>query len=218
MLLAAAVGITFAAAREIRTPHQVPAPWTLGVLVAVIMVKTVLSHRVSQVGITIGSTAVRADAWHHRSDALTSAAAFIGISIALWGSRYRGGTGWESADDWAALVASVVIAVNAVLLMRPALHDLMDRMPGDGIVRSIGGAAEAMRGVLRIEKLAVRKAGLGYRVNLHVQAEPTMPLDQGARSERPGQRSYSAGGASGSVCAGPHGTLSGLIGHAFVLT
>ena len=72
----------------------------------------------------------------------------------------------------------MVIAVNAVLLMRPALHDLMDRMPGDGIVRSIGGAAEAVPGVLRIEKLAVRKAGLGYRVNLHVQAEPTMPLDQ----------------------------------------
>lgn len=72
MLLAAAVGITLAAAREIRTPHQVPAPWTLGVLVAVIIVKTVLSRRVSQVGKTIGSTAVRADAWHHLSDALTS--------------------------------------------------------------------------------------------------------------------------------------------------
>lgn len=178
MLLAAAVGIALAAAREIRTPHQVPAPWTLGVLVAVIILKGLLSRRVSQVGVAIGSTAVRADAWHHLSDALTSAAAFIGISIAVWGSRYRGGTGWESADDWAALVASVVIAFNAVLLMRPALHDLMDRMPGHGIVRSIRLAAEAVPGVLAIEKLAVRKAGLGYRVNLHVQAEPTMPLDQ----------------------------------------
>jgi cation diffusion facilitator family transporter len=133
---------------------------------------------VSQVGVAIGSTAVRADAWHHLSDALTSAAAFIGISIALWGSRYRGGTGWESADDWAALVASVVIAFNALLLMRPALHDLMDRMPGDAIVGSIRKAAEEVPGVLAIEKLAVRKAGLGYRVNLHAQAEPTMPLDQ----------------------------------------
>lgn len=178
MLLAAAAGIAFAAVREIQTPHQVPAPWTLGVLVAVIIVKGLLSRRVSSVGTAIGSTAVKADAWHHLSDALTSGAAFIGISIAVWGSRYRGGTGWESADDWAALVASLVIAFNAVLLIRPALHDLMDRIPGDAVVGSIRRAAEGVPGVLAIEKLAVRKAGLGYRVNLHVQAEPTMPLDQ----------------------------------------
>jgi len=178
MLLAAAAGIAFEAAREIRTPHQVPAPWTLGVLVAVIVVKGALSRRVGRVGSAIGSTAVRADAWHHLSDALTSAAAFIGISIALWGSRYRGGTGWESADDWAALVASVVIALNAVLLMRPALHDLMDRVPGHGIVESVRKAAEEVPGVLAIEKLAVSKAGLGYRVNVHVQSDPAMPLDE----------------------------------------
>jgi cation diffusion facilitator family transporter len=178
MLLAAAGGIAVAAVREIQTPHQVPAPWTLGVLVAVIIVKGLLSRRVSTVGVAIGSTAVKADAWHHLSDALTSAAAFIGISIAVWGSRYRGGTGWESADDWAALVASLVIAFNALLLMRPALHDLMDRIPGDAVVGPIRRAAAGVPGVLAIEKLAVRKAGLGYRVNLHVQTDPTMPLDQ----------------------------------------
>jgi cation diffusion facilitator family transporter len=178
MLLGAAAGIAFQAAREIRTPHQVPEPWTLGVLVGVVLVKGLLSRRVKKVGAAIGSTAVKADAWHHLSDALTSAAAFIGISIAVWGSRYRGGTGWAQADDWAALVASVVIAFNGILLMRPALHDLMDRMPGDEVVGAIRRAAEGVPGVLAIEKLAVRKAGLGYRVNLHVQAEPTMLLDQ----------------------------------------
>jgi cation diffusion facilitator family transporter len=178
MLLGAAAGIAFEAAREIRTPHQVPAPWTLGVLAAVMLIKWLLSRRVGKIGTAIGSTAVKADAWHHLSDALTSGAAFIGISIAVWGSHYRGGSGWESADDWAALAASVVIAFNAVLLMRPALHDLMDRIPGHEIVRSIRRAAENVPGVLAIEKLAVRKAGLGYRVNLHVQTEPTMPLDE----------------------------------------
>ena len=176
MLLGAAGGIAYEAVREIRTPHQVPAPWTLGVLGAVMLVKGLLSRRVGKVGTAIGSTAVKADAWHHLSDALTSGAAFIGISIAVWGSRYRGGTGWEQADDWAALAASAVIAFNAVLLIRPAIHDLMDRIPGHEIVRSIRQAAESVPGVLAIEKLAVRKAGLGYRVNLHVQAEPTMPL------------------------------------------
>ena len=178
MLLGAALGIAVQAVREIRTPHQVPAPWTLGVLVGVVLVKGLLSRRVGAIGAAIGSTAVRADAWHHLSDAVTSAAAFIGISVALWGSRHRGGTGWESADDWAALVASAVIAFNGVSLLRPALHDLMDRIPGSDIVMSIRHAAEGVPGVLAIEKLAVRKVGLGYRVTVHVQAEPKTPLDE----------------------------------------
>src|SRR5258708_39415855 len=101
-----------------------PAPFTLGVIVVVILIKEVLFRKVMQVGDEIGSTAVKADAWHHRSDAITSAAAFIGIGIALWG-----GPGWESADDWASLVASVVIALNGIRLLRPAIQDLMDRMP-----------------------------------------------------------------------------------------
>ncbi len=181
MLLGAAVGIAIQAAREIRTPQQVPAPWTLAVLVAVVIVKWVLSQRVNAIGAEIGSTAVKADAWHHLSDAVTSAAAFIGISVALWGSRYRSGTGWESADDWVALVASAVIAFNGVLLLRPALNDLMDRMPGPEVVEPIRRAASAVSGVLAVEKLAVRKAGLGYRVDVHIHADPKTPLDEAHR-------------------------------------
>ncbi|MGI9075793.1 MAG: cation diffusion facilitator family transporter [Gemmatimonadaceae bacterium] len=181
MLLGAAIGIGVQAAREIRTPHQVPAPWTLGVLVAVVIVKWALSRRVDTIGAEIGSIAVRTDAWHHRSDAVTSTAAFIGISVALWGSRYRGGTGWESADDWAALLASGLIAFNGVLLLRPALHDLMDRMPGPEVVEPIRRAASAVSGVLAVEKLAVRKAGLGYRVDVHIHADPGTPLDEAHR-------------------------------------
>jgi cation diffusion facilitator family transporter len=176
MLFGAALGIAVQAVREIRTPHRVPAPWTLGVLVAVMIVKWVLARRVSAVAADIGSTAVKADAWHHLSDALTSAAAFIGIGIAVWGSHYRGGTGWEQADDWAALAASLVIATNGVLLFQPALHDLMDRMPDADVVAPIRQAAERVGGVIAVEKLGVRKAGLGYRVTVHVQADPAMTL------------------------------------------
>src|SRR4051812_3879509 len=131
MLLGASVAISVEAIREIRTPHKSPAPWTLLVLAGVMIAKWILSRRVQAVGADIGSTAVKADAWHHLSDAITSAAAFIGISVAVIGKRVRGGSGWESADDWAALVASVVIAFNGILLLRPAIHDIMDRMPGD---------------------------------------------------------------------------------------
>jgi cation diffusion facilitator family transporter len=171
MLLGAAVGIGIEAIGEIRTPHLTPAPWTLGVLVAVVLVKWTLSRRVQTVGAEIGSTAVKADAWHHMSDAVTSAAAFVGISVALWG-----GPGWESADDWAALLASGIIAVNGANMLRPALHDLMDRMPGPEVIEPVRRAAEQVPGVLATEKLAVRRSGMGYRVTLHVQTDPEMPL------------------------------------------
>jgi cation diffusion facilitator family transporter len=177
MLLGAAAGIAIQAVKEIRTPHRVPEPWTLAVLVGVMIVKWTLARRVHAVGDETGSTAVKADAVHHLSDAITSGAAFVGIALALVGSRVWGGSGWESADDWAALVASGVIAFNGISMARAAIHDLMDRMPGEDVVAPIRAAALAVPGVMAIEKLHVRKAGMAYRVTLHVQADPTMTLE-----------------------------------------
>jgi cation diffusion facilitator family transporter len=171
MLIGAAAGIAVEAIREIRLPHHAPAPFTLAVLVGVILVKEVLFRRVSAVGEEVSSVAVKADAWHHRSDAITSLAAFIGISIAL-----IGGPGWEAADDWAALIASGVIVVNAIILVRPAIDDLMDRQPPDQLLERISSAANGTSDVRFIEKLKVRKVGFGYYVDLHVQAEPSMTL------------------------------------------
>jgi cation diffusion facilitator family transporter len=171
MLCAAAVGIAIEAVREIRTPHKSPASWTLLVLVAVLFVKFVLFRRTLTTGEEAGSTAGKADAWHHLSDAITSAAAFVGISIAL-----LGGKGWESADDWAALFASGVILYNGLLLLRPPLQDLMDRMPGTEIIEPVRRAAEGVPSVLAVEKLSARKAGLVYYVDIHVQANPSMTL------------------------------------------
>lgn len=171
MLLGAGAAIAIEALREIRIPHHAPAWWTLVVLVVVMAVKGVLSRRVATIGAEIGSTAVRTDAWHHLSDALTSAAAFVGILIAV-----VGGPGWESADDWAALAASGVIGANALLLLRPTVADLMDRAPDPGVLESIRTIASRVPGVLAIEKLAVRRMGLGYRAVVHVQAEPNLSL------------------------------------------
>jgi cation diffusion facilitator family transporter len=176
MLLGAAAGIAVEAVREIRTPHRAPAPWTLAVLVGVMLVKWLLSRRVHAAGAASGSTAVQADAAHHLSDAITSAAAFVGITVALLGSRYAGGTGWETADDWAALLASGVIAFNGVSMVRSALHDLMDRMPGPDVVEPVRRAAAGVPGVLATEKLAIRKSGTSYRVTLHVQTDPALAV------------------------------------------
>ncbi|MEJ7812940.1 MAG: cation diffusion facilitator family transporter, partial [Gemmatimonadaceae bacterium] len=171
MLFGAAVGILIAATREIVTPHHAPAPFTLVVLVVVIIVKESLFRSVLRVGSELESTAVTADAWHHRSDVLTSAAAFVGIGIAL-----LGGPGWESADDWAAVLAAGIIAFNGVRIIRPAIADLMDRAPDATLIGRVGAAAAAVPDVRAIEKLMVRKAGLGYYVDLHVQADPEMSL------------------------------------------
>lgn len=171
MLVAAAIGIAIEAVREIRTPHHIPHAWTLAVLVGVIVIKQILASKVFSIGSEIGSTAVIADAKHHRSDVITSSAAFIGISIAV-----IGGPGWEQADDWAALVASIVIAYNGVKMMRPAIDDLMDRVPEADVVQRIASAATSVSDVRAIEKLKVRKVGLQYAVDLHVQADSHMSL------------------------------------------
>ncbi len=171
MLLGAALGIAVAAVGEIITPHHAPEPFTLAVLVGVIVVKETLFRTVLTVGIDTGSKAVKADAWHHRSDAITSAAAFVGIAIALWG-----GVGWESADDWAALLAATVIAFNGWRMLMPALNDLMDRMPDQLVISQIKAAALSVRGVDAIEKLRVRTFGTGYFVDVHVQADPELSL------------------------------------------
>jgi cation diffusion facilitator family transporter len=171
MLLGAGTAIAIESVREIRTPHHAPAWWTLAVLIVVMIVKAVLSRRVAAIGDEIGSTAVRTDAWHHLSDALTSAAAFVGILIAV-----IGGPGWESADDWAALAAAAVIGANALLLLRPAVADLMDRSPEPAVLETMRRIATGVPGVLAIEKLAVRRVGLSYRVVVHVQADPELSL------------------------------------------
>jgi cation diffusion facilitator family transporter len=171
MLLGAAAAIVIEATREIRTPHHTPAPFTLFVLVGVIAVKEILFRRVLAVGEATSSTAVQADAWHHRSDAITSAAAFVGISVAL-----LGGEGWEQADDWAALVAAVVIVVNGLRLLRTAIADLMDRSPGTALLERIAAATAATPDVRNFHKLKVRKVGLVYYVDLHVQADAGMTL------------------------------------------
>src|SRR6202023_4177933 len=151
-VLAAAAGLAVQSVREILTPPYGPAPFTLGILIVVIVVKEILFRYVNRIGRHVESTAVQTDAWHHRSDALTSAAAFIGISIAL-----IGGERWQSADDWAALFACAVIAANGIRLLRPAFFEIMDTAPRGEVVDLVAKAAVSVPGVIAIDKNIVRK-------------------------------------------------------------
>jgi cation diffusion facilitator family transporter len=173
MLLAAAVGIAIEAVREILQPIRAPAPFTLVVLIVVVAVKAALFRVVNRSAQASGSSAVTADAWHHRADAMSSAAAFIGISIAV-----LGGPGWETADAWAALFASVLILYNGLGIMRPSVQELMDRSPSEEMLRAVDAAAHAVEGVLATEKLKARKSGTRFLLEVHVQAEPSLSLQE----------------------------------------
>jgi len=173
-LLGAAVTIAIHSFREIRQPHHAPAAFTLLVLVAVVITKELLFRYVFTVGQDIASTAVKTDAWHHRSDALTSAAAFVGISIAL-----LGGHGYESADDWAALLAAAVIAYNGYRLFLPALHEVMDAAPASDLEADIRHIAAGVPRVAAVEKCFVRKMGFEFYVDIHVEVDANLTVRAG---------------------------------------
>ncbi len=175
LLVAAAIVIAVGSIGQILRPRSIgPAPFTLLALLGVIVVKEGLFRFVIHVGDHIGSRAVRTDAWHHRSDAITSAAAAIGITIALIGGR-----GWENADDWAALFAGGIIVLTGFRLLRPAMHELMDRQPAQELIDETMRIAQSRPGVHRVEKLLMRKMGLYYVADMHLEVEPTLTVWDG---------------------------------------
>jgi cation diffusion facilitator family transporter len=173
-VLAAALGLAVQSVREIFLPHHAPAPYTLVVVIAVVFIKELLYRYVNRIGRNVESTAVQTDAWHHRSDAITSVAAFIGILVAL-----VGGDPWRSADDWAALFACGVIAANGYRLLNPALHEIMDTAPRGRIVSVVQAAASSVPGVVEVEKCYLRKMGLSFYADLHVAVSGDISVREG---------------------------------------
>jgi cation diffusion facilitator family transporter len=173
-LLGAAVAIALESIREIRTPHAMPAPFTLIVLVAVIIVKELLFRFVLRTSQDINSRAVETDAWHHRSDALTSLAAFLGISIAL-----IRGPEYAAADDWAALFACGIIGLNGARLFRGAVDDLMDAAAPRDVESRIRAIATEVPGVIGTHHCRVRRSGMSRLVDLDVIVDGNISVRRG---------------------------------------
>ena len=173
-VLAAALGLAIQSVREIFLPHHGPAPFTLVVLIVVVIIKELLFRYVNRIGQHVESTAVQTDAWHHRTDAMTSIAAFVGISVAL-----IGGESWRSADDWAALFACALIAGNGYRLLKPALYEIMDTAPRGDIIKVVENAARSVPGVFDVEKAYLRKMGLSYYADLHVGVNGDISVREG---------------------------------------
>ncbi|MBB6271241.1 cation diffusion facilitator family transporter [Pedobacter cryoconitis] len=173
-LITSATIIAYESIQNIGTPHGLPKPWTLFLLAALIVWKEISFRKVMKKAIETNSSSLKADAWHHRSDAITSVAAFIGISVAL-----ILGKGYESADDIAALFAAAFILYNSYKIFRPALGEIMDEHLYDDLVISIKEVSTTVKGVIDTEKCYVRKAGMQYHVDLHAIVDASISVKEG---------------------------------------
>ena len=173
-LVVSATVIAYESINHIRTPHKVPESYTLIVLGLIVVIKEIFYRFISRKSDETKSTSLKADAWHHRSDAITSLMAFIGISIAVFM-----GKGYETADDWAALLASGFILYNAYLILRPALGEMMDEHVYEDMVEDIRKLSIKEPGVLETEKCFVRKTGMTFHVDLHVVVDGELTVKKG---------------------------------------
>jgi len=173
-LVFSAIAIAYQCIVNINTPHESPKLFTLFVLAPIIIWKEITFQIVLKRAKQLGSSSLKADAWHHRSDAITSVAAFIGISIAL-----IMGKGYEAADDWAALFSSVFILYNAYRIFRPALSEIMDEHLYDELADKIRDRAIKVKGVRATEKCFIRKIGMMYHVDLHALVDADLSVREG---------------------------------------
>jgi cation diffusion facilitator family transporter len=173
-LVASAMVIAHDAIHYIQTPHELPKPYTLVVLGTIIAWKEFSYRRVIRKSKQTHSSSLKADAWHHRSDAITSVAAFIGISVAMFL-----GKGYEAADDWAALLASLFILYNAYLIFRPALGEIMDENVYESMEQRIRAVAATVNGIVDTEKCYIRKSGMIYHVDLHATVDANITVKEG---------------------------------------
>lgn len=173
-LVTSATIIAYESIQNIQTPHKSPKPWTLIVLGGIILWKEISFRIVLKKSTETNSSSLKADAWHHRSDAITSIMAFIGISIALFF-----GKGYETADDWAALFASAFIIYNSYLIFRPALGEIMDEHLYDDLLEEIREESVKVEGVVGTEKCFIRKAGMKYHVDLHAIVDGEISVTEG---------------------------------------
>ena len=174
MILGAGTALAVESIRAISTRREPPSPYTLLVLVVVVVVKELHSRRVRKLARETSSMAMEADAMHHLTDAITSAAALVGITVALVGGR-----AYAAADTWAALFACGIIAYNGLLIFWPSVSDLMDTAPPRNIQEQVRNASLKVDGVAEIEQCRVRKMGLEYYVDLHVKVDGAMTVTEG---------------------------------------
>ncbi len=173
-LVISATIIAYESVYNIQNHQKMPEAWTLYILGGIILWKEISFRIIIRKNDLINSSMIKADAWHHRSDAITSLSAFIGISIAI-----AFGEGYETADDWAALFSSGIILYNGYLIFRPALGEIMDENLHNDLVHKISEVSRNVNGIIGTEKCFIRKSGHQFYVDLHAIVDGTISVEQG---------------------------------------
>jgi len=176
VILGVGIGIAWQSVAEIIAPTTRPAAWTLAVLLGVIAAKESLYRYTHHVARKTGSPALFADARHHRTDMVTSLAAFVGIGLTL-----LGGPQWHSADEWAALLACVFILYNGVVLLKESIDGVMDKAPDQDLSGQVCTVAARVTGVHEVETCRMRRSGSGWLVDLHIEVDPYQSVASGHR-------------------------------------
>lgn len=174
-LFVSAIFIGYRSIQNILYPDGiVPEMYTIWVLAGIIIWKELSFRWLVHKNKSVKSSVIKADAWHHRSDAITSVAALVGIAIAL-----VGGPQYAAADDWAALVASLIIIYNAYLIFKPALSEAMDEHLYQDIESEVRRIAMTVPGVSGTEKCIIRKSGTYYHIDLHALVDGGITVTEG---------------------------------------
>lgn len=158
---------------DIATGEMLPEPRYIALIAAVVSIiaKEILYQWTVKVGKKTNSTVVIANAWHHRSDALSSIGSLIGI-----GGAIILGDEWTMLDPIASCVISVAIAITAVRIAIPSLAELLETSLPENIENQIIKTASEVAGVRDIHELKTRRNGISVIIDAHIVVDPSMTI------------------------------------------
>lgn len=173
-LLISATLIAYNGIQNLFIDQQQPATFTIYILLGIIVWKELSFRYVVNKGKKTNSLSLQADAWHHRADAISSLIALFGIGISIiFGAEY------SKADDWAAIVSALFIVYNAYTIFRPALGEILDEHTHHDLIEKIRNMQNEVDGVIAIEKCLVRKTGMYYFVDIHLEVDGNISVEKG---------------------------------------
>ncbi len=176
LVIVSALLVGWESVQRISVLHELPPVWTLWIAAANVLIKEGMYRYKLSVSRRTGSSALMANAWDHRSDAFCSLAVLIGLGIVRWG-----GPAWIGADEVSALVVVAAIVWSGAKLFRSSSSELMDSQAEHQLVCEIRQAAAAVPQVRAVEKLLVRKSGLEYFADIHIQVDAQITVEEGHR-------------------------------------
>ncbi len=176
VLLGVAFYLGFEAAENIYHHTEKHPTWmAVGVAFVAIVLKEILFQYTIRVGRHINSPVLKANAWHHRSDAFSSLAVLVGVT----GACIR--TEWHVLDSYTALLVSFFIVKVGVQILRNAARELIDTAPPPAVLDHIEQCIRQVPEVLTFHDLRVRTSGGYYQMEVHIVVRGDLSVAQGHR-------------------------------------